>query len=96
MDALGDAKLVALVGGLQWGRGLGAAECPHAAHVAAWGKERAPSMGPRLRSRGMDIVLTSMLVRGFLLQWGRGLGAAECRRSPKTRRPRLSFNGAAA
>ena len=34
------------------------------------------SMGPRLRSRGMDVDLTKGRKR-YMLQWGRGSGAAE-------------------
>src|SRR5690554_5242679 len=35
-------------------------------------------MGPRLRSRGMSPMAAARLPSPSLLQWGRGLGAAEC------------------
>ena len=37
-----------------------------------------PSMGPRLRSRGMQDSAALAGLLAELLQWGRGLGAAEC------------------
>ena len=62
------------LGQLQWGRGLGAAEC---IRPAAEGEAlKVTSMGPRLRSRGMSVSPVNTRAQ-ITLQWGRGLGAAE-------------------
>ena len=80
--------------GLQWGRGLGAAE---------WELRESFWRRPDILQWGRGLGAAECRDSGGTppqtfrdLQWGRGLGAAECRPRAATATRSIAFNGAAA